>query len=205
MYKKIIVFEGIDGSGKSYHLKQVSKYLLKKKISFIKIREPGGTKNSEVIRNIILNKKSNLQKKTDLLLYLAARNENYEKIIKPNLNTKKVLLIDRFMDSTLAYQHYGFGINKNIIDKLNIFILGNFKPDFTFLHLVPTNSIKKNISGKKNKYDKFNRNFYKKVQNGFLKILRKNKNKLIIDSSKTKIKNIKIIKDKIDQLLKIND
>ena len=205
MYKKIIVFEGIDGSGKSYHLKQVSKYLLKKKISFIKIREPGGTKNSEVIRNIILNKKSNLQKKTDLLLYLAARNENYEKIIRPNLNTKKVLLIDRFMDSTLAYQHYGFGINKNIIDKLNFFILGNFKPDFTFLHLVPTNSIKKNISGKKNKYDKFNRNFYKKVQNGFLKILRKNKNKLIIDSSKTKIKNIKIIKDKIDQLLKIND
>ena len=56
MYKKIIVFEGIDGSGKSYHLNQVSKYLLKKKISFIKIREPGGTKNSEIIRNIILNK-----------------------------------------------------------------------------------------------------------------------------------------------------
>ena len=76
MYKKIIVFEGIDGSGKTFHLNEVAKYLSKKKIKFIKIREPGGTKNSEIIRNIILNKKSTFKKKTDLLLYLAARNEN---------------------------------------------------------------------------------------------------------------------------------
>ena len=204
MYKKIIVFEGIDGSGKTYHVNEVSKYLTKKKIKFVKIREPGGSRNAENIRKIILNKRSTNKKKTDLLLYLAARNENVEQLIKPNIN-KKVILIDRFTDSTLAYQHYGFKINMQIIKKINIFILGNIKADFTFLNIVPIKDIKKNISGNKNKYDNFNKNFYRKVQAGFLKILKKNKNKLIIDSSKQKKYNIEIIKRKINKILKIND
>ena len=204
MYKKLIVFEGIDGSGKTYHLNEVSKYLSKKKIKFIKIREPGGSKNSEIIRKIILNNNSNFKKKTDLLLYLAARNENYENILKPNLRNK-VVLLDRFTDSTMAYQHYGFKLNKNIIKILNKFIIGKLKPDFTFLHVVPDKYIKKNISGTKNRYDKFSQNFYKNVQKGFLKILKKNNNKLVIDSSKTKKYNTNIIKKKINKLLKIYD
>ena len=204
MYKKLIVFEGIDGSGKTYHLNEVSKYLSKKKIKFIKIREPGGSKNSEIIRKIILNNKSSLKKKTDLLLYMAARNENYEDILKPNLDNK-VILLDRFKDSTIAYQHYGFKLNKNTIKILNRFVIGKLKADFTFLHVVPEKYIKKNISGIKNRYDKFSKNFYKNVQKGFLKILKKNKNKLIIDSSKTKKYNTDIIKSKINKLLNIND
>ena len=204
MYKKIIVFEGIDGSGKTFHLNEVSKYLIKKKVKFIKFREPGGTINSEIIRNIILNNKSTFKKKTDLLLYLAARNENYESLIKPNIN-KKVILIDRFVDSTMAYQHYGFRISKKIINTLNKFVLGNLKPNFTFFHFVPIKYIKQNISGEKNKYDKFNKKFYINAQNGFIKILKKNKNKLIIDSSKTKKYNIEIIKNKINKILNIHD
>ena len=204
MYKKIIVFEGIDGSGKSYHINEVSKYLTKKKIKFIRIREPGGSKNSETIRNLILNKKSNLKKKTDLLLYLAARNETFESLIKPNIN-KKVILLDRFIYSTVAYQHYGFKIDKTIINSLNYFILGNINPDFTFLHIVPLKNIKKNISGRKNRYDNFNKEFYKKVQRGFLKILKHNKNKCIIDTTQTKKYNMEIIKKQINKLLKIND
>ena len=204
MYKKLIVFEGIDGSGKTYHLNEVSKHLSKKKIKFIKIREPGGSKNSEIIRKIILNNNSNFKKKTDLLLYLAARNENYENILKPNLRNK-VVLLDRFTDSTIAYQHYGFKLNKDIIKILNKFIIGKLKPDFTFLHVVPDKYIKKNISGTKNRYDKFSQNFYKNVQKVFLKILKKNNNKLVIDSSKTKKYNTNIIKKKINKLLKIYD
>ena len=89
MYKyPIIVFEGIEGSGKTLHIKNVEKYLKKKKIKFIKFREPGGSKNSEKIRKLILNKYSSFNKLTDLLLYLAARNENYEKIIKHNYKKK---------------------------------------------------------------------------------------------------------------------
>ena len=138
----------------------------KKKIKFIKIREPGGSKNSEIIRKIILNNNSNFKKKTDLLLYLAARNENYENILKPNLRNK-VVLLDRFTDSTMAYQHYGFKLNKNIIKILNKFIIGKLKPDFTFLHVVPDKYIKKNISGTKNRYDKFSQNFYKMYKKVF--------------------------------------
>ena len=205
MSKKIVIaFEGIEGSGKTFHIDNVSKYLKRKKIPHIKLREPGGNKNSEKIRKLILDKKSNFKKKTDLLLYLAARNENYENLIKPNIN-KKVILIDRFIDSTMAYQHYGFSINKNIINTLNNFVLGNLKPNFTFFHYVPIKYIKQNISGEKNKYDKFNKKFYKNVQDGFIKILKKKTNKLIIDSSRTKKYNVEIIKNKINKILNIHD
>ena len=135
MYNKVIVFEGIDGSGKSFHLNAASNYLKKKKINHVKLREPGGSKNSEKLRKLLLSNKSDFEKKTDLLIYLSARSENFHKIIKPNLK-KKIILIDRFVDSTIAYQHHGFGISRNIINSLNRFILGNFKVDFTFLHLV---------------------------------------------------------------------
>ena len=116
----LIIFEGIEGSGKTLHLNNVVRYLKKKNIKFIKLREPGGTKNSEKIRKIILSNKSNFNEITDLLLYLASRSENVEKLIIKNYR-KKIILIDRFIDSTLAYQHYGMGINKNLINNLNIF------------------------------------------------------------------------------------
>ena len=202
MYNKIIVFEGIDGSGKSYHLNEASNYLKKKKISHIKLREPGGSKNSEQLRKLLLSNKSNFEVKTDLLLYLSARSENFHKIIKPNLK-KKVILIDRFVDSTMAYQHYGFGINMNIINLLNKFILGNFKVDFTFLHLVQKKNIRKKIKSKKNRYDKFSKNFYLKAQNGFFKLSKKKKNYLKIYSDESKDINKKIIQKKLNSLIKI--
>ena len=87
--KLIITFEGIEGSGKSLHIQNAANYLKKRKISFIRIREPGGSKNAEKIRKLILNNKSKFNKNTDLLLYLAARSENVENIIKKN--TKKEL------------------------------------------------------------------------------------------------------------------
>ena len=99
--KPVIVFEGIEGSGKSYHITNVSNYLKKKKIDFIKIREPGGSFNSEKIRKLILNNKSNFNKDTDLLLYLAARSDNIHLLRK--YFKKKIILIDRFVDSTIAY------------------------------------------------------------------------------------------------------
>ena len=149
MYKKpVIVFEGIEGSGKTFYVDLVSKYLKKKKIKFIKIREPGGNVNSEKIRNLILSKKSNFSKKTDLLLYLSARSENVD-FLKKNYK-KKIILIDRFVDSTIAYQHYGMGLNLNIIKKINSFLLGNFKVDFTFLNIVNKTNMKKRLKERKN-------------------------------------------------------
>ena len=89
MYKfPIIVFEGIEGSGKSFHLKNIKKYFKKKKIKFLSLREPGGSKNAEKIRKLILKKSSKFNTFTDLLLYLAARNENFHKMLKKNYRKK---------------------------------------------------------------------------------------------------------------------
>ena len=118
--KPIIVFEGIEGSGKSHHVKLIVNFFKREKVDFLLLREPGGNPNSEKIRKLILDKKSKFQEKTDLLLYLAARNENAS-ILKKNYR-KKIILIDRFIDSTIAYQHYGMGLNLNLIHSINKFI-----------------------------------------------------------------------------------
>ena len=200
--KPIIVFEGIEGSGKSYHLARISKYLKKKKIDHIRIRETGGSKNAEKIRKLILDKKSKFNKYTDLLLYLAARSENL--LLLKRYYKNKIILIDRFVDSTIAYQHYGFGIDLRFINFINKYLLKNIIIDFTFLNKVSTNNMIKRLKKRKslNRYDRFNTNFYRKVQNGFLKLAKKKKNKyLIIDSNKDKAKNEILIINKINKLL----
>ena len=200
--KPLIVFEGIEGSGKSLHIKNVEKYLKKKRIKFIKFREPGGSKNSEKIRDLILNKKSNFKSLTDLFLYIASRNENYHNIIKKNYK-KKIILIDRFIDSTIAYQYYGMNISKTLIDILNKSILGKIKPDLTILNTVNKKNLIKRLKlrKKKNRYDLFDIKFYQRVQRGFIKISKDKKKYYIVDSNKSISDNkIKIFK-KISQIL----
>ena len=201
--KPIIVFEGIEGSGKSHHISVVSKYLTKKKISHIKVREPGGNPNSEKIRKLILNNKSNFNQNTDLLLYMAARSENID-IIRKSFN-KKIILIDRFTDSTIAYQHYGMGIDLNLIKTLNKYLLQNIKVSFTFLNIVNKKNLQKRLKKRKtlNRYDKFKISFYNRVQKGFIKLSKEQKNKYQLINSNLDIENNeKIILNKIDELIK---
>ena len=201
--KPIIVFEGIEGSGKSHHIKKISKYFDSKKIKYIKIREPGGSLNSEKIRRLILNKKSNFNIQTDLLLYLAARSENIN-IIKKNYK-KKIILIDRFTDSTIAYQHFGMGINLNIINQINEFLLKNIKVNFTFLNIVDKKNLFLRLKKRKslNRYDQFNMNFYTKVQNGFLKLAKSNRKYYKIINSNLNIKtNESLILNQINKIIK---
>ena len=201
----LIVFEGIETSGKSTSLKKTINFLKKNKIKYISFREPGGSNFSEKLRSLMLNKKSKLNNKTDLFLFMASRSENIDKIIKKNYK-KKVILIDRFLDSTLAYQHYGMGLDKDLIVKMNNFLLGNLKPNFTFLNVVNRKNMINRLKSRKNinKYDNFKYNFYNNVQKGFLKIANKNKSKyLILDSNKDSLKIIenKLI-NKIENILK---
>ena len=201
--KPIIVFEGIEGSGKSHHISVVSKYLTKKKISHIKVREPGGNPNSEKIRKLILNNKSNFNQNTDLLLYMAARSENLD-LIKKSYN-KKIILIDRFTDSTIAYQHFGMGVDINLIETLNKYLLKNIKVNFTFLNIVNKKNLQERLKLRKslNRYDKFKMSFYNKVQNGFLKLSKRQKNKYQLINSNLEIhKNEKLILNRIDKLIK---
>ena len=200
--KPIIVFEGIEGSGKSHHISNISKYLTQKNIDHIKLREPGGSLNSEKIRKLVLNNKSNFNKNTDLLLYLAARSENVSLLKK--YFRKKIILIDRFVDSTIAYQHYGLGVNIKLINTLNKHILNNLKIDFTFLNTVNIQNLKKRLKLRKllNRYDKFDNNFYQKVQIGFLKLANKNKKKYQIVNSNLDInENELLILDKVKKLI----
>ena len=201
--KPVIVFEGIECSGKSFHIRNVCNFLKKKKTPYICLREPGGSRNSEIIRKLILNKKSNFNRNTDLFLYSASRSENIQKLKK--FHKKKIILIDRFTDSTVAYQHFGLGVDLNLINKIHSVILKDFKIDFTFLNIVNNKNMLSRLRkrDKLNRYDKFSSKFYEKVQKGYLKIARNKKNKYLIVDTNLKIeRNKEIIIRKINDLIK---
>ena len=142
MYKRkpfFIVFEGVEGCGKSFQSKILFNKFKKEKVKVILTREPGGTKSSELIRNLILKdyfSKKNAEKfdkYTDTLLYLAARNEHIKNKIKPALRDKKIVICDRFTDSTLAYQVYGKKVDINFINNIHKKILQGVKPNVVFI------------------------------------------------------------------------
>ena len=194
MFKKksfFIVFEGVEGCGKSYQSLKLFKKKKKKKIKALLTREPGGTKSAELIRNLILkdyfnnSKKEKFDKYTDTLLYLAARNEHVKNIIKPALDKKKIVICDRFVDSTIAYQVYGKKVNFSFINNIHKYILGSLKPDLTFVLKVSKKVSKKRLAQRrsKNRYDNFSQSFYDKVQNSFIKIAKNRKDYYILNSS----------------------
>ena len=201
--KPVVVFEGIECSGKSLHVKNICKFLKKKRIPYICLREPGGSKNSEIIRKLILNKKSNFNRYTDLFLYSASRSENIKELKK--FHKKRIIIIDRFTDSTIAYQHFGLGVDLNLIRKIHNVILNDFKIDFTFLNVVNETNMLQRLKkrNKLNRYDTFNVKFYKKVQKGFLTLAKKKPNKYKIINSNLDMKiNKDIVLKKISELIK---
>ena len=205
-----VTFEGTEGSGKTYQCNKLYKNLKKKNFPVILTREPGGTKSAEKIRNVILDdyfaadSKEKFSKYTDTLLYLAARNEHVQNIIKPALSKKKIVICDRFIDSTFAYQVFGKGVSKALVDSVHKFILGNIKPDLTFVLKVNISKALQRLKKrkKKNRYDKFSKNFYIKVQDSFIKIAKKKPRKYcIVDNSQDSAETENIIFDKFMTLL----
>ena len=214
MFKKkplFIVFEGVEGCGKSFQSKKLFNNLKKKKIRTILTREPGGTKSAELIRNLILNDYFNKQVKekfdkyTDTLLYLAARNEHIKNKIKPALKEKSIVICDRFVDSTLAYQVYGKKVNANFISNIHNYILDGIKPNLTFVLKVSPKASKERLKKRKskNRYDNFAQAFYTKAQKTFLKIAKNKKNYFILESSNNNNDLEKKIFDIISKKLKI--
>ena len=205
-----VTFEGIEGSGKSYQSRKLYQNLKKKNIPVILTREPGGTKGAEIIRKVILDDyfhrdgEEKFSKYTDTLLYLAARNEHMENKIKPAISKKKNIICDRFIDSTLAYQVYGKGVDKKLVDSVHKYILGGIKPDLTFVLKVNILKALQRLRKrkKKNRYDKFSKRFYIKAQKAFIKIAKNNAKKyFILDSSKDTKDTEKIILDKFIKIL----
>tara|TARA_B100000963_G_scaffold97341_1_gene84087 strand:+ start:631 stop:1275 length:645 start_codon:yes stop_codon:yes gene_type:complete len=209
MFKKksfLIVFEGIEGCGKSFQSKKLFFKLKKKKINTLLTREPGGTKSAELIRNLILkdyfskNGNDKFDKYTDTLLYLAARNEHIKNKIKPALTKKKVVICDRFTDSTIAYQVYGKQVDINFINNIQKKILQGIKPNLVFVLKVSQKSSRKRLIKRKtkNRYDNFSQSFYNKAQKAFIKIAKNRKNYHVLDSST----NDNSLEDKIFDIVK---
>ena len=207
MYKKkffFITFEGIEGSGKSYQSKKLFNNIKKKKFPVILTREPGGSIGAERIRDLILkdyfhkNKNQTFHKYTDTLLYLAARNEHVQNKILGAKRRKKILICDRFTDSTLAYQVFGKKVERKFIDVVHQYILNKIKPDITFLLKVKMSKafsrLKKRKS--KNRYDKFSKSFYNNAQKAFIKLAKNSRNKYYIFDNSTDDKGLeeKILK-----------
>ena len=194
MYKKkplFIVFEGVEGCGKSYQSLKLFNNLKKLGIKSLLTREPGGTKSAELIRNLILkdyfnkSKIEKFDKYTDTLLYLAARNEHVKTKILPALKKKSVVICDRFVDSTIAYQVFGKKVNYNFVKNIHKIILGNLKPDLTFVLKVSSESSRKRLLKRrtKNRYDNFAKSFYQKAQKSFVEIAKNKKNYYVLNSS----------------------
>ena len=188
-----IVFEGIEGSGKSYQSKKLFKNIKKKNFPVVLTREPGGTIGAERIRQLILkdyfhkNKSEKFHKYTDTLLYLAARNEHIQNKILKAKRTKKILICDRFIDSTIAYQVYGKKVEFKLIETIHKYILQKIKPDITFLLKVKSSKASSRLKKRKtkNRYDKFSKNFYQNAQKAFIKLAKKNKKRYFIFDNST--------------------
>ena len=191
MEGKFITFEGIDGSGKTSVLKGVIEHLNDKRIdNYIWTREPGGNRISEAIRKIILNVEyTEMDARTEALLYAAARRQHLVDTVLPALNEGKLVLCDRFVDSSISYQGYGRGLQVEDVININNWILESIKPDIIFyLQLDPQLGIKRILeqrSDENNRLDQEALSFHQKVKQGFDETLLKKDNVYVIDASQT--------------------
>ena len=176
----IISFEGVDGVGKSTQIKLFIDRLNKHNLNSILLREPGGTSLSEKIRELLLDKNNIISDLSETLLFLAARSDLVNKKIEPNLNKKDLYVIcDRFLDSTLAYQSYGGGVNLNLVNIITKEVTKNIVPSTTFL-LNCDIELSMTRIGNVDRMEKEGVLFLSKVKNGFLQLAKENKKRFIV-------------------------
>ena len=168
-----VTFEGCEGVGKSRQIKLLEEYLIKNKKEYYLTREPGGTPVSEQIRSVILDGKNvSMTDECEALLYAAARVQLLKEIVKPRLDAGQLVLCDRYIDSSLAYQGYARGLGREFVEKINDYAIKNFMPDYTvFLNLPPEEAFKR--KGGVDKTDRLELSgieFHKKVYNGYVEL-----------------------------------
>ena len=171
-----ITFEGIDGCGKSTQAKLLTNYLERIGYNVVNIFDPGYTKIGNEIRDILLDLKSNkMHPHTELLLYSAARSQLVSEIITPALNENKIVISDRFFDSTTAYQGYGRDISLKLINELNLIGSHHLTPDITFIVNVDLKNANDRLGNKKNndRMESENSKFKNKVLSGYIEIVKK--------------------------------
>ena len=182
-----ITFEGCEGVGKSRQIKMLEEYLVKNDINYYLTREPGGTNLSEKIRSVILDKNnSEMTDECEALLYAAARVQLLKQAIKPKLDQGQLVLCDRYVDSSLAYQGYARGLGVEFIEKINDFAIKNFTPNYTvFLNLPPEQAfLRKGGVDIGDRVELSGMEFHKKVYQGYLDLAKKYPQRfIVIDAS----------------------
>ncbi len=183
-----ITIEGVECSGKSTLLQNIKQKLAHYGITVFITREPGGVNVAEKIRELILDKNHAMQPWTEALLYIAARNEHFKKVINPLLNKNQIVLCDRFADSTLAYQGYARGLNIDYLSQVQALSLGPAKPDLTLFINIKYDDVQERMSTRQdamNRLDLENANFHAKVYRGYQKIIEANPDRFqILDGRK---------------------
>ena len=182
----LITFEGIDGCGKTTQVKLLSEYLKKKGIKCLVTREPGGTMEGEKIREILM--KEDLVPLAELFLFLASRAQHVEKLIIPALRDGKVVLVDRFIDSSVAYQGFGRGIGEDIVRELNDLATKGIKPDLTFYIDIDVDEA---LKRKKviNRFEK-EKSFLEKVRKGYLNLSKKEQERIVMINGSMRVEEI---------------
>jgi dTMP kinase len=184
---KFITLEGIEGSGKSTQAKLLFNYFNKISPEAILTREPGGTMVAEEIRNLLVNGDvKKLDGISEILLNFAARRDHVEKLIKPIIASNKMVICDRFFDSTFAYQGFGYQLDCSIIEQVKKLAINDFAPDITFLIDIDVEVAMSRIIDRdgNNRYEQMSLDFHQRVKNGFLEIARQNPARIkIIDGN----------------------
>jgi dTMP kinase len=174
MRGKFITFEGSECCGKSTQSKLLYDYLRNKGYAVVFLREPGGTKISEKIRKILLDPQNkSMSAETEMLLYMASRSQTVKEVIEPALSQGKIVLCDRFLDSTVVYQGYGLGMDLKLIKILGDFATARIRPDLTILLDLPLEKALGNIGSKKDRIERRNFSYHLRVRNGYLKLAAK--------------------------------
>jgi dTMP kinase len=171
MRGKFITFEGSEGCGKSTQSRMLYDYLKKKRRDIVYLREPGGTNISEKIRDILLDNKNNsILPECEVLLYMAARSQIIGEIIKPSLKRGAIVICDRFLDSTIAYQGYGLGIDRKIIKQIGRFATFGLMPDLTIFLDLPVNKGLLYRSSSSDRIEKRPLAYHLRVRRGYLRL-----------------------------------
>ena len=209
MMKKglFITFEGLDGSGKTTQIELLNNYLKSKGFDVVTTIEPGGTEIGGKIRNILLdNENLDMSHKAETLLFLASRAELVSDVIVPALREGKIVICDRFFDSTVVYQGIARGLGEKKILDMSLWATGGIVPDITFLLSVKVSRGKKRmdtVSKKRDRIELEKDNFKKKIYKGYLDIAGKNKDRIVVIDGEKSIESIfEEIKSKVCEYLK---
>lgn len=197
-----ITFEGADGCGKTTQMDLLANFLENKGYDIILTREPGAKGLGEKIREILLNYDGEVSDRCESFLFLADRAQNIDTIVKPAVNSGKIVLCDRHIDSTVAYQGYGRGLDLNRINMLNNLAVNGVKPDLTFVFDIDIETSMQRVGKEKDRMEKSGKEFFNKVREGYLSIAKLEPDRVkVIDASRSIDEISKNVIDIIEQTL----